>query len=90
MTGGIGADYKGFSSVRLDIAQNFPTYKGYLLQDTYELGAVSGIIYTLSLQYEIARYHLRFAWLSQFTQRVKYKGYDIYNDETGFIDKAGR
>ena len=86
--GGVGADYKGFSSYA-SIAQNFPTYKGYLLQDTYELGAVSGIIYNLSLGYEIARYHLRFAWLSQFTQRVKYKGYDIYNDQTGFIDKAG-
>lgn len=86
--GGVGADYKGFSSYA-SIAQSFPTYKGYLLQDTYELGAVSGIIYNLSLQYEFPRYHLRFAWLSQFTQRVKYKGYDIYNDQTGFIDKAG-
>lgn len=86
--GGVGADYKNFSSYA-SIAQSFPTYKGYLLQDTYELGAVYGIIYNLSLQYEFPRYHLRFAWLSQFTQRIQYKGYDIYNDQTGFIDKAG-
>lgn len=86
--GGIGAEYKGFSAYG-SLAQSFPTYKGYLLQDTYELGAVSGVIYNLSLQYELPRFHLSFAWLSQFTQRVKYKGYDIYNDETGMIDKRG-
>lgn len=86
--GGVGAEYKGFSAYG-SLAQSFPTYKGYLLQDTYELGAVSGVIYNLSLQYELPRFHLSFAWLSQFTQRVKYKGYDIYNDETGMIDKRG-
>ncbi len=86
--GGTGADYKGFG-IYASIARSFPTYKGYLLQDTWELGAVSGTIYNLSLHYEIERFALKFTWLSQFTQRIRYEGYDIYNDEIGFVDKAG-
>ena len=86
--GGIGFNYGEFDSY-VSIAQSFPTYKGYLLQDTYELGAVSGITYNLALSYYFKKIFLKISWVSQFVQKLDYTGYDIYNDEVGEISKDG-
>lgn len=85
---GAGFNIGGFDSY-LSIAQSFPMYRGYLLQDTYELGATSGVGYNLNLSYHFESIDLKISWLSQFKQRVSYKGYDIYNDEVFNIDKKG-
>ena len=75
--------------INASIAQSFPMYRGYLLQDTYELGAVAGTQYNLGLSYNILRYGIKLSWLSNFTQRIAYEGYDIYNDERVRVDKGG-
>ncbi|OBV28846.1 MULTISPECIES: TonB-dependent receptor [unclassified Helicobacter] len=75
--------------INASIAQSFPMYRGHLLQDTYELGAVAGTQYNLGLSYNILRYGIKLSWLSNFTQRIAYEGYDIYNDERVRVDKGG-
>lgn len=86
--GGIGFDYKGFTSY-FSLAQSFPMVKNHLLQDTYELGAVYGRVYNIRLGYNFDSIHLSLGWLTSITEAIRYNGWDIYNNELAEVHKKG-
>ena len=48
-----------------------------------------GNTYIIKLAYDFKEYGFNISWVSKIVQRLKYEGYDIYNDEIATIDKAG-
>ncbi|WP_104696900.1 MULTISPECIES: TonB-dependent receptor domain-containing protein [unclassified Helicobacter] len=85
---GIDYFYKDFLA-SFSFSRSFPTTRGRLLADTYELGATVGNTYIIKLAYDFKSIGLNLSWVSRFVQRVAYDGYDIYNDEISYIDKKG-
>ena len=85
-----GADYfiGGFLA-SFNFSRSLPMVHGRLLADTYELGASVGNTYIIKLAYDFKEYGFNISWVSKIVQRLKYEGYDIYNDEIATIDKAG-
>ena len=72
-----------------NFSRSLPMVHGRLLADTYELGASVGNTYIIKLAYDFKEYGFNVSWVSKIVQRLKYEGYDIYNDEITAIDKAG-
>lgn len=70
-------------------SRSYPTVRGQLIQDTYELGATTGNNYVLKFQYTFDNIGLDLAWMSRFVQDIHYDGYDIYNKETLPVHKPG-
>ncbi|PAF47772.1 hypothetical protein BKH46_02735 [Helicobacter sp. 12S02634-8] len=85
---GASFNYENFVAT-LGFARSYPTAKGYLIADTYELGATTGFNYTLRLQYTFPSIGLDISWLSRFVQDLDYTGYDIYNENYSHIHKPG-
>ncbi len=77
--------YKGFM---LDVAvsRSWPTVKGHLLADSYELAASTGNVIIAKADYTFKRAGLNISWLARFVTNLDYLGYDIYapNYEGGY------
>ncbi|STP11975.1 Iron-regulated outer membrane protein FrpB1 [Helicobacter mustelae] len=85
---GLDFFYENFLA-SFSFSRSFPKVRGHLINDTYELGAAVGNTYVLKFAYDFKRVGLNISWLSRFVQRLKYTGYDIYNDEFSQVDKPG-
>lgn len=85
---GIDYFFKNFLA-SFSFSRSFPTINGKLIADTYELGATVGNTYIIKLSYDFKSTGINLSWVSKIVQRIAYDGYDIYNDEVSFIDKAG-
>ncbi|PAF43019.1 TonB-dependent receptor [Helicobacter sp. 11S03491-1] len=70
-------------------SRSYPTVRGRLISDTYELGATTGNNYILKLEYNFTSIGLDLQWLSRFVQDLSYDGYDIYNEDFSHVHKAG-
>ncbi|PAF49455.1 hypothetical protein BKH41_01980 [Helicobacter sp. 12S02232-10] len=81
-------NYENFMAT-FGFARSYPTVRGALIADTYELGATTGFNYTLRLQYVFPTIGLDISWLSRFVQTLDYRGYDIYNQEFSNVHKPG-
>ncbi len=84
----VGLDFD-FLDVHLGIAQNFPTYNGKTITDTFELMAVSGRSYYFSagLRPFSSLPHFKILWLSRFGEGINYRGYNMYRGELASINK---
>lgn len=86
----IGLDLD-FLDIHLGIAQNFPTYNGKTITDTFELMAVSGRSYYLSMGLRpfknIPQFNI--LWLSRFSEGVNYQGYNMYYNGLDSVSKKG-
>lgn len=85
---GASFNYENFLA-NFSVSRSFPTVRGSLIQDTYELGAISGFTYILNLSYRFPAAGLSFSWLSKFVQRLDDKTYNIYWEEFDKIRKEG-
>ncbi|PAF44875.1 hypothetical protein BJI48_01975 [Helicobacter sp. 11S02596-1] len=85
---GASFNYENFVAT-LGFARSYPTVRGKLINDTYELGATTGFNYTLRLSYTFPSIGLDLSWLSRFVQTLDYEGYDIYNAEFYHTHKPG-
>ncbi|PAF52468.1 hypothetical protein BKH44_02695 [Helicobacter sp. 13S00477-4] len=85
---GASFNYKSFLAT-FGFSRSFPTVRGKLIADTYELGATTGNTYILKLDYNFASIGLDLSWVSRFIQELDYEGYDIYNKEFSHIHKQG-
>ncbi len=76
-------------SIGFSFSRSFPMVEGKLIADTYELGATTGNSYMIRISYDFKDSGLNLSYISKIIQRLKYTGYDIYNDEIESINKAG-
>ncbi|RDU60209.1 TonB-dependent receptor domain-containing protein [Helicobacter sp. MIT 14-3879] len=87
------AFYYGGFILNVGMARNWLTAggegNGALLADTYELGAVWGYTFNLSLRYEIRKFDI--AWMSRFVTGFNKgtQGYNIYQKQFEDIGKSG-
>lgn len=85
---GASFNYENFLTT-FAVSRSFPTVRGALIQDTYELGAISGFTYALNLSYRFPSLGLSLSWLSKFVQKIDEKTYNIYWEEFDKIKKEG-
>ncbi|RVZ22779.1 TonB-dependent receptor, partial [Helicobacter pylori] len=57
--------YKGVS-LNVGISRTWPTTRGYLMADSYELAASTGNVFIIKLDYTIPKTGINLAWLSRF------------------------
>ncbi|MDU9800126.1 hypothetical protein RGC54_11400, partial [Helicobacter pylori] len=69
--------YKGVS-LNVGISRTWPTTRGYLMADSYELAASTGNVFIIKLDYTIPKTGINLAWLSRFVTGLDYCGFDIY------------
>ncbi len=80
------AKYKGFS-LGLSVARSWPSLKGRLIADVYELVATTGNVFILTASYTIPRTGLSITWLSRFVTDLSYCSYSPYRNGPTDIDR---
>ncbi len=80
------AKYKGFS-LGLSVARSWPSLKGRLIADVYELAATTGNVFILTASYTIPRTGLSITWLSRFVTDLSYCSYSPYRNGSTDIDR---
>ncbi len=80
------AKYKGFS-LGLSVARSWPSLKGRLIADVYELAATTGNVFILTASYTIQRTGLSITWLSRFVTDLNYCSYSPYRNGPTDIDR---
>ncbi|WP_300859611.1 TonB-dependent receptor [uncultured Helicobacter sp.] len=86
----VGLDFD-FIDAHIGIAQHFPTYKNHFITDTFELGALSGRSYYLSvgLRPFSALPQFQMLYLGRFVESMSYQGYNLYYDTLESVSKKG-
>ncbi|WP_120803767.1 TonB-dependent receptor [Helicobacter pylori] len=78
--------YKGVS-LNVGVSRTWPTTRGYLMADSYELAASTGNVFIIKLDYTIPKTGINLAWLSRFVTGLDYCGFDIYLPDYGTAEK---
>ncbi|WP_104713484.1 TonB-dependent receptor domain-containing protein [Helicobacter cetorum] len=78
--------YKGFS-LGLSVGRSWPSLKGHMIADAYELAATTGNTFILTASYNISRIGLSFTWLSRFVTTLDYCAYNMYRNGPTDIDR---